>query len=216
MRAFKSLKSFEKLLQTIKWSLKSLFNMCTIIILIYSIFSIFGCYLFSTIKFKNQPAFHFTNEFFNFDNFYNGIWTVFRIVSGENWPDMMREYYTGKFALKLVALNMNSSYSLVIPFFFSVIFFCQYIFLSLFLMIAIQKYSDFYEKTENPIEKFNENAEYFKKSWNKYASNQHDGYKMKINHLVSFFLELEGDISKSYERKQNIIHRYILELKLYK
>jgi hypothetical protein len=83
-------------------------------------------------------------------------------------------------------------------------------------MIAIQKYSDFHEKTENPVEKYNENVEYFKKAWNKYASNKHHGYKMKLNYLVNFFMDLEGDISKPYERKETSIHKYILDLKLLK
>lgn len=83
-------------------------------------------------------------------------------------------------------------------------------------MIAIQKYSDFHEKTENPVEKFNEIAENFKKAWNKWASDKHNGMKMRMNNIVSFFMDLEGEISKSYERKQNVINRYILELKLLK
>ena len=83
-------------------------------------------------------------------------------------------------------------------------------------MIAIQKYSDFHEKTENPVEKYNENVGYFKKAWNRYASDKYNGYKMKMNYLVNFFMDLEGEISKAYERKENIINRYIVELKLLK
>ena len=84
-------------------------------------------------------------------------------------------------------------------------------------MIAIQKYSDFHEKTENPVEKFNENVECFKKAWNKYASDRHNGWKMKMNNIVKFFFELKDcDICKAYDKKENMINRYILELKLLK
>ena len=95
IKSFRRLKSLDQLLQTIKWSLKSLINMAMILILIYSIFAIFGCYLFSNAKFSGQPEFNTVNEFFNFDNFYNSFWTVFRSVTGENWPTIMNEYYAG-------------------------------------------------------------------------------------------------------------------------
>ena len=107
---------------------------------------------------------------------------------------------------------------LVVPFFFSLIFFCQYIFLNLFLMNDIQQYSDFVEKSENPVEKFNENAEYFKKAWNRFASQKSMGYKMKINHLLKFFENLKGDLGfgNFREKNQNHINKHILELKLLK
>lgn len=71
--------------------------MFTILILIYSIFAIFGCYLFSNIQYKdNKSQFKVANEFFNFDNFYTAIWTVFRCATGENWPSLMTEYFYGK------------------------------------------------------------------------------------------------------------------------
>jgi hypothetical protein len=74
--------------------------MFTILILIYSIFAILGCYIFSNTQFKqNKAQFNNANEFFNFDNFYTAIWTVFRCATGENWPGLMMEYYKGIYYL---------------------------------------------------------------------------------------------------------------------
>lgn len=213
MKLIKSLKMFQRLILIIKWSLFSLVNMAGIIILIYSIFSILGFYIFEDIVYNdiNSKNFTYVSEFFNFNNYYFSMWTVFRSVTGENWPYLMNEYVKASYKVK------GLSYHLVIFYYLAMIIICQYIFLNLFLAIGIQRYSDFYENPENPIEKFYDLLENFKVSWNKYASDKHDGMKMKVNNLILFFKDLNGDFSESYEKEnENSIKKYIVELQLFK
>ena len=93
-------------------------------------------------------------------------------------------------------------------------FFTYVIMLNLFLLVTLKEYDDFYTKTENPIEKFNEILDNFKHTWNKYSNEADSGYRMNSNQLTSFLIELEGDIVKTM-RKDSIesIKKYISELK---
>ena len=96
LRLIKKLKNLEKLLQTIKWSINGLLNIFFLMCLIYSIFSIAGCYIFGDVSYwKNKNTFQNVNEFFSFDDFYKASWLIFRSVTGENWPMIMIEYAHG-------------------------------------------------------------------------------------------------------------------------
>ncbi len=101
-------------------------------------------------------------------------------------------------------------------FFFTVIFFCFYVFLNLFLMVSLQQFTDFGNKNENPIEKFSEIVDHFRKAWNKYASSEDDGLRIKINRITNVLLELEGDLSRGYKKRIDDIKKYMLELRLKK
>jgi len=96
LRLIKKLKNLEKLLQTIKWSVNGLVNIFLLMSLIYSIFGIAGCYVFSTKYWSARASFSNVSEFFNFDNFYKSMWLIFRSVTGENWPNVMKEFAGGK------------------------------------------------------------------------------------------------------------------------
>ena len=101
-------------------------------------------------------------------------------------------------------------------FFFIVIFFCYYVFLNLFLMVSLQQFTDFRDKNENPIEKFTEIIDCFKRAWNKYASENDDGMRIKINLITNVLVDLEGELTKGYVKRIESIKKYVLELRLLK
>lgn len=94
-------------------------------------------------------------------------------------------------------------------------FITNVIMLNLFVLVTLQQYDEFVNKKENPIEKFNELLDNFKKSWNKYSTEKDNGYKIKMNQVHDFLMELEwADLS--VKKKVEEIKIYIMDLKLLK
>jgi hypothetical protein len=157
-------------------------------ILMFFIFSIMGCYLFEDIKFSNyKHRFSVANEFYNFDTFYESFLLVFRCTSGESWPMMMLEY-------QLVDPNVLAGF-VSIAYFIGMIFMCSVIMLNLFVLVVLQQYDEFHQKEENPIERFGEMLESFKKCWNTKTTEDDKGERIKMVHVTEFLMELEGDLS---------------------
>jgi len=97
LRLVKQLKGLERLLQTLKWSLQALGNVLILLLLVFFIFSVLGCYLFD-IKYKDyEDKFNYYDKYFNFDNFYHGFLLVFKSATGENWQMVMLELANGNF-----------------------------------------------------------------------------------------------------------------------
>ena len=83
-------------------------------------------------------------------------------------------------------------------------------------MVSLQQFTDFRDKNENPIEKFTEILDFFRKAWNKHASERDDGMRIKINLITNVLLDLEGELSTSYKKQIESIKKYVLELRLLK
>lgn len=91
------------------------------------------------------------------------------------------------------------------------------IMLNLFVLVVLQQYDDFKAKSENPVEKFNEILENFKKAWNHYSSERDKGYRINVDQLSNFLMELECElIPPKLEKKLDQVKKYILDLRLLK
>jgi hypothetical protein len=91
------------------------------------------------------------------------------------------------------------------------------IMLNLFLLVTLQQYEDFHRKKTNPIEKFNEILDGFKKAWNPVSSDIDQGWRIKNVDMISFLLSLEGDLNKNKNNKNlDRIKKYIMDLTLLK
>jgi hypothetical protein len=219
LRLVRSLKGLAKLIQTLKFSIGALANIFILMMLLFFIFSIMGCYLFEEVTFsKYSKKYYYVNEYYNFDNFYNAFLLVFKATSGESWPNMMLEYST-------VEPIVVGSY-VSIAYFVGMIFLCAVIMLNLFILIVLQQYDEFHSKDENPIERFSEMLDTFKPQCNKLSSTQDNGIRMdniKINTLLETIrktdLAIEIGIDKDSKSKfqesvyQEKLKKTILELK---
>jgi len=88
--------------------------------------------------------------------------------------------------------------------------------LNLFLLVTLQQYDDFHRKKTNPIEKFNEILDNFKKAWNKFSTEIDEGYRIKNDCMSNFILLLEGDFNRNRNKRVDIIKKYIMDLTLLK
>lgn len=88
--------------------------------------------------------------------------------------------------------------------------------LNLFLLVTLQQYDDFHRKKTNPIEKFNEIMDDFKKAWNKFSTETDDGFRIKNENMTNFILLLEGELNRKKIKRVDVIKKYIMDLTLLK
>ena len=86
--------------------------------------------------------------------------------------------------------------------------------LNLFLLVTLQQYEDFHRKKTNPIEKFNELLDGFKKAWNPVSSEFYQGWRIKNTDMNKFLLSLEVFLNKNKVKSLDTIKKYIMDLSL--
>ena len=208
LRLIKSLKSLEKLLQTLRWSLGALSNVFILMFLIFCIFAILGCYLYESITYDQyKDELVYLNNFYNFDNFYNAFILTFRCATGEDWPSIMLEI---AFIDEEVVSQPQAYLYMIFMNFISAV-----IMLNLFLMVTLQQYDEFTNKSYNPVEMFETFLNDFKVSWNKYSGSKDNGYRIKKILISDFFVEFNWKKLNFPEvNRLEHIKKYVSELKL--
>ncbi len=89
------------------------------------------------------------------------------------------------------------------------------IMLNLFILVTLQQYDEFVNKKENPIEKFNELLDSFKKSWNKFSTDKDLGFKIKHNQVSDFLMEFDWQ-EMTLKKKVDEVKIYIMDMELLK
>ena len=208
LRLVKSLKGLEKLIQTLSWSMSALMNVILLMILIFSIFAILGVYFYDGIDYeKYKDKFFEINEYYNVDNFYTSFLFTFRSATGEKWPKMMMEL---AFVDTVEVYEAYAYIYMIISNFFDGI-----IMINLFLMVTIQQYDEFTGKKYNPIEKFESFLTEFNNAWNKYATPEDNGFRIKKGLITNFFMDFSWKKLNFPEfRKSEHIKKYVADLKL--
>ena len=208
LRLVKSLKGLEKLIQTLSWSIGALANVFLLMLIIFCIFAILGCYFYDGIIYENYKSkFKYINEFYNVDNFYSSFLLTFRCTTGENWPNIMME-------LAFVDLEKVSE---VYAYIYMIInnFINSIIMLNLFLMVTLQQYDEFTGKNYNPIEKFESFLTEFNNSWNKFSTPVDKGIRIKQGNVINFFMDFNWKKLNFPERgKLEHIKKFVMDLKL--
>ena len=208
LRLVKALIGLEKLIQTLQWSISALINVLSLTIIIFCIFALVGCYLYDGDKYENyKDKFVYINEYFNMDNFLNAYLLIFRCSTGENWHNIMME-------MAYKEDGRGEGYSII--FFIVGNFITAIILLNLLLMVTLQQYDEFTDKKSNPIEKFNSFLTDFNNSWNKFSTDEDEGFRIKKILATQFFSELNWRKLNFPEKgRLEYIKKYVSDLKLY-
>ena len=209
LRLIKALKGLEKLIQTLQWSISALSHVLFLTIVLYGTIALMGCYLYegdkTEVKIKTS---YFTNDYFNFNNFYTSYLLIFRCSTGENWHNIMMEYAYGNKGVG------EDAYSFA--FFILDNFLTSVILLNLLLMVTLQQYDEFTDKKYNPIDKFNSFIKDFNSSWNKFSSEENEGCRIKKTLTSQFLIDL--NLQKFLLPEKNKLEyakKYVSDLKLY-
>ena len=208
LRLVKSLKGLEKLIQTLTWSIGALANVFLLMLIIFCIFAILGCYFYDGITYeKYKSKFTYINEFYNVDNFYTSFLLTFRCTTGENWPNIMME-------LAFVdEENVSEAYAYIYMIISN--FINSIIMLNLFLMVTLQQYDEFTGKNYNPIEKFEGFLAEFNNSWNKFSTPEDKGIRIKQASVIHFFMDFNWKKLNFPEKKKlEHVKKFVSDLKL--
>ena len=209
LRLVKALKGLTKLIQTFQWSFTALSYVLFLNIIIYGTTALMGCYLYEEedISIKKQYNYYYINDYFNFNNFYTAYLLIFRCSTGENWPNIMMEY-----AYRNDGREASYSYA----YFILSNFVTSVILLNLLLMVTLQQYDEFTNKAYNPIEKFNSFINEFNKSWNKFSTEENEGFRIKKVLISQFFMESNlVKLIPPEKNKLEFFKKYVSELKLF-
>lgn len=87
-KIIKKLKGLQKLIEILISALPSLFNLWILYCLVFFIYAILGVFLFQDVKTGN-----FIDEYNHFQNVFAAVFTLFRMVTGENWWNFMFDCY---------------------------------------------------------------------------------------------------------------------------
>ena len=208
LRLVKSLKGLEKLIQTLTWSIGALANVFLLMLIIFCIFAILGCYFYDGIIYeKYKSKFTYINEFYNLDNFYTSFLLTFRCTTGESWPNIMME----------LAFIDEEKVSEAYAYIYMIIsnFINSIIMLNLFLMVTLQQYDEFTGKNYNPIEKFESFLTVFNNSWNKFSTPEDKGIRIKQGAVILFFMDFNWKKLNFPEKgKLEHIKKFVSDLKL--
>ena len=207
LRLVKSLKGLEKLIQTLTWSIGALANVFLLMLIIFCIFAILGCYFYDGITYqKYRDKFKYINEFYNVDNFYNSFLLTFRCTTGESWPNIMME-------LAFIDEDISEAYAYIYMIISN--FINSIIMLNLFLMVTLQQYDEFTGKNYNPIEKFEGFLTEFNNSWNKFSTPEDNGIRIKQKSVIHFFMDFNWKKLNFPEKgKLEHVKKFVSDLKL--
>ena len=184
-----------------------------LLLLVLSIFSVLGSYLFTFDYYLNKNSFDNYNENFNFNNFYHSFLLVFRTTTGEDWPSILKELVNCNI---FNVVDKNSVSPIVTYIFFFAMNFCtNLIMMNLFLLVTLNQYDEFINKTENPIEKFRKITTAFKNSWKLYSSNLDMGHRIKKINLNDFIMTFNIEFLEKVKDSIDNCNKYIFELNVH-
>ncbi|CAC5406313.1 CACNA1D [Mytilus coruscus] len=140
LRVFKATRywaSLRNLVASLLNSMRSIASLLLLLFLFIVIFALLGMQLFGgNFNFDNEPK-----PRSNFDSFWQSMLTVFQILTGEDWNEVM---YKG-----IDAFGGVNDIGFLVCFYFVILFICgNYILLNVFLAIAVDNLADAQSLTE--------------------------------------------------------------------
>ena len=185
IRFFKKFKKLNRLIKSLLFSSKHLISITILIILIFFIYAILGCYLFGKIT-----TGHVVNNSINFNNFFNAIVTLFTCSTHDNWTQIMAD------CSNVCIINQNnekicgSSWAATI-YFLSFMFLVGQILLNMIILVLMQAFEEFYLNPDQPLKFYEDYVKKFKVFWSKYCLNKFI-YYMDERNIILFYQSL-GD-----------------------
>ena len=153
----------QAILQTIQFSIPSLMNVVTLLILIFFMFSIMGNFLFWEIRYGDV----LDGEYKNFGNIYTSFLTVFALATGEDWNKVMFDCSREAEAGCIPGVTCGTPYSYV--YFTLLVLVCSHVMLNLFILVIIQQFEHYYLPKDNVIAHFKGDLSSFMKVWKKFT-----------------------------------------------
>ena len=133
------------------FSLPSILNILSLLMLVFFIYSILGVFILHTVKDGEV-----LDDYTNFNNFGLAMMTLLRIATGEDWHLIMYDY--------MVEIPESPYY------FISFVTITTFIMLNMFIMVIIQQFDEHHNNPESPVTLYKQHLKIFKKAWGTYSS----------------------------------------------
>jgi len=173
-----------KLFQSFRWSYFGIINVFLLFLITIFIFSLLGCFIYKDFGYqKYKDQFVAITDHYNFDNFYNS-YVLLLLSMNDNFEVFMMEY-----------MNVNRDFThgfITIIYFWIYYFICFLIMFNVFLCVIITQYDEFYNKKENPIEKFNKISTFFRLYWSDTIETNETLMKIKGVNIKKFLERFEN------------------------
>ncbi|XP_065316255.1 muscle calcium channel subunit alpha-1-like isoform X4 [Gordionus sp. m RMFG-2023] len=197
LRVFKATRywsSLRNLVASLMNSIKSIFSLLLLLFLFILIFALLGMQMFGG-KFDYDQ--HKEKPRSNFDTFWQSLLTVFQILTGEDWNEVM---YNG-----IRSYGGVGSIGVIVCFYFIILFiFGNYVLLNVFLAIAVDNLADAESLTE--IEKEEDHIVKRKKSREK-STTFEEGLKEDANHVHDVQLNKKDSLSVNDRKSSDVLSR---------
>eukprot|EP00347_Sterkiella_histriomuscorum_P004762 403359206 len=197
-------KGIQALISTIMFSLPPLFNVFSLLMIIFFIFAILGVFLFSDIV-SGQII---DQDYMNFQNFGVAMLMLFRISTGEDWNYVMYDTMDQK-NCKLKS-DCVSSFAPV--YFISFVLICTYVMLNLFVLVILQQFDKYYLPSDNVISKFKNDLQGFKEIWQQFTMHKYNCQKIRDSKIIPFMTQLKEPLGLSNQLDDMEIAKELLSL----
>lgn len=192
-----SMAAFNKLINTLIFSLPTILNVMALLFLTYCIFAVTGCFIFRDAQIPQS----LTAELISFENFHMALLTLFRCSTGEDWPLVMYSYG-----------DSNGNYTASRIYFMIFILVTTFIMLNLIDLVVVSIFENFYFDPDNALTHFEKITNDFNRIWNAFTMKQR-GTKIHYMALPRFFATLQEPMGfrvKEKEVEENTIEDLIM------
>lgn len=174
------------ILETIQFSIPSLMNVATLLMLIFFMFSVLGNFMFNEVREGNSldPSYK------NFRDFHTSFILIFALSTGEDWNRVMFDVNRTPRDGCVKGITCGADTPLGYLYFILLVLVCSHVMLNLFILVIIQQFEHYYLPKDNIITHFKTDLGYFMKVWKKFTQTRYNCMKIKENQLTDFFLEL--------------------------
>ena len=195
-KVFKSLKSIQTMMDIIWFSLPAMFNILSLMMLVFFMYAVLGSYLFYEV---NSGL--IINPYFNFSNFHSSLIILWRMSTGEDYPYIIIDCST-KLGTKVCILYFSSFVTLA-----------TFIFLDLFVSLIIQNYEEYEENHESVVYIFNTAIMNFKNIWNE-NSVLFRGLRLSYKEIPKLLYDLGNDLGVPADMHLNKVMKILAAMDL--
>ena len=128
-RLVRRFKGLNALIQTLVFSFPALYNVGTLLFLLYFMFAVTAMYLFGTMEHRV-----YINEYANFEDFPTALITLFRMSTGESWNGAMHEL--------MHASSNLFDYLTTLVFFATFTFTSNFLLLNVFVAVVLKNFEE--------------------------------------------------------------------------
>lgn len=147
-------KGFEALLSVVQYAIPQLLNVLLLMMIFMFIFAVLGVYLFRGITEGEIDI----NEFHNFKNFGFALMLCLRMITGENWPDIMSDTMLTSVDGCIEGVNCGNKLNWI--YFVVYTLFMMNIIMQLFILVILEEFDKNYGGSEEgALSKFKSDLE---------------------------------------------------------